>query len=124
MDFAVRAENRVKKLKEKKKKDKYLNLARILKKNLYNLKVTVKPIVIDVHDTKIGMRTEGTGKRRTSGNNPNYSIAEIGQNTEESPGELRRLAFTKTRVRNHRLTLVGKTRKRVNDNNDNIHCFG
>ena len=31
---------------------------------------------------------------RTSGDHPNYSIVEIGQNTEKSPGDLRRLAVT------------------------------
>ena len=32
------------------------------------------------------------GNWRTSGDHPNYSIAENGQNTEKSPGDLRRLA--------------------------------
>ena len=36
-----------------------------------------------------------------------------GQNTEKSPGDSRRLAVTETAVRNHRLTLVGKTLERV-----------
>ena len=40
-----------------------------------------------------------------------YNIIEIGHNSEKSPGYLRRLAFTQNLVRNHRLTLVGKTRK-------------
>ena len=31
-----------------------------------------------------------------------YSIIKIGQNTEKSPGDLRRLAVTQTHVRNHR----------------------
>ena len=35
--------------------------------------------------------------KRTSGDHPNYSIVEIGQNTEKSPGDLRRLAVTQTR---------------------------
>ena len=46
MDFAVPADHRVK-LKEIEKKGKYLNLAWELKKNkLWNVKVTVMPIVI------------------------------------------------------------------------------
>ena len=44
VDFAVPAEHRIK-LKECEKKDKYLELARELKK-LWNMKVTIIPIVI------------------------------------------------------------------------------
>ena len=44
IDFAVPADHRIN-LKESEKKDKYLNLARELKK-LWNMKVTIVPIVI------------------------------------------------------------------------------
>ena len=44
MDFAVSADHRVK-LKEFEKRDKYLDLAKELKK-LWNMKVTIIPIVI------------------------------------------------------------------------------
>ena len=44
VDFAVPADHRIK-LKECEKKDKYLNLARELKK-VWNMKVTIIPIVI------------------------------------------------------------------------------
>ena len=44
MDIAVPADHRVK-LKESEKRDKYQDLARVLKK-LQNMKVTVIPIVI------------------------------------------------------------------------------
>ena len=54
MDFAVSADHRVK-LKESEKKDKYLDLARELKK-LWNMKVTIIPII---------------GNKRTSGNHSN-----------------------------------------------------
>ena len=94
MDFAVLADHRVK-LKESEKKDKYLDLARELKK-LLNMKVS---------DTncnwcswyshqRIGTRTGGLGNKGMSGDYPNYSIIEISQNTKISPGDLRRLAFT------------------------------
>ena len=49
MDFAVPADHRVK-LKISEKKDKYLELARKLKK-LWDMKVTIIPIVIDALDT-------------------------------------------------------------------------
>ena len=38
--------------------------------------------------------THPLGNYRTSGDYPNYSITEIGQNTEKSPGDLRRFAVT------------------------------
>ena len=39
----------------------------------------------------------------------NYSIFEIGNNTEKSPGDLRRLAATQTPLENHQLQLEWKT---------------
>ena len=48
-DFAVPADHRIK-LKECEKRDKYLDLARELKK-LWNMKVTIIPIVIDAFGT-------------------------------------------------------------------------
>ena len=45
VDFAVPADHRIN-LKESEKKDKYLDLARELKKKLWNMKVTIVPIVI------------------------------------------------------------------------------
>ena len=45
VDFAVPADHRIK-LKECEKKDKYLDLARDLKKKLWNMKVTIVLIVI------------------------------------------------------------------------------
>ena len=49
MDFAVPADHRIK-LKEYEKKDNYLGLARELKK-LWNMKVTIIPIVIGAFGT-------------------------------------------------------------------------
>ena len=45
VDFSVSADHRVK-LKENEKKDMYLGLARELEKKLWNMQVTVIPIVI------------------------------------------------------------------------------
>ena len=50
--------------------------------------------------------TQGLGYKRTSEDHTNYRIVEIGQNTEKSPGDLRRLAVNKIPVENHQLTLV------------------
>ena len=38
---------------------------------------------------RINKVTGGLGNNRTSGDHPNYSITEISQNTEKSPGDLR-----------------------------------
>ena len=40
---------------------------------------------------KIIKGTGEFGNNRTRGDRPNYSIIEIGQNTEKNPGDLRRL---------------------------------
>ena len=40
---------------------------------------------------RIRTRTGGHGNNGTGGDCPNYSIVEIGQNTEKSPVDLRRL---------------------------------
>ena len=67
-DFAVPADQRIK-LKDCEKKDKYLDLARELKK-LWNMKVTIVPIVIGaigtitkgllkgLEDSEVGRRVE------------------------------------------------------------------
>ena len=53
--------------------------------------------------------TGGLGRRRTSGDHLNYNIIENGQNTETSPGDLRRLPVFQTPVKNHQLKLMWKT---------------
>ena len=47
----------------------------------------------------IGSGTGRLGNKRTSGDHPNYSIVEIGQNTEKRPGDLRKLAVTQPPVK-------------------------
>ena len=60
---------------------------------------------------RIGTGSEGFGNKRRSGDYQKYSIAEIGQNTEKSPGKLRRLSVSQTPAENHQLTLAWKTLK-------------
>ena len=55
---------------------------------------------------RFGIGIGGLGNKRTSGDHSDYNIVKIGQNTEKSPGDLRRFAVTQTPVRNHRLTLT------------------
>ena len=57
---------------------------------------------------KIAKGTRGLGSRRTSGDHPNDSVVDNGQNTKKSPGDLGRLAVTRTPVKNHRLTPMWK----------------
>ena len=84
MDFAVLVNHRVK-IKEIEKRDKYLDLARVLKK-LWNMKVIMTPAVNGVLGT-IPKGAGRVGNRRTNQDHPNYSIVKIGQNTEKNPGE-------------------------------------
>ena len=95
MNFAVPADHKVK-LKESKKKDKYLDIARELEK-LWNIKVMLIPT-----DTGTGI----VGNKKTNVEHPNYSIIGIGQNTKKSPGNLRRLAVTQNPMEKHQLTLM------------------
>ena len=62
---------------------------------------------------RINARIGGLGNKRTRGHHPNDSIVEIGQNTEKSPGDLRRVVVTHTLVENYQVTLVSKTLKWV-----------
>ena len=104
VDFAVPADHRVK-LKESEKKDKYLDLDRELKK-LWNMKVMIILVIIGALGTVTKGLIKGTGgpgNKRTSGDHPNYSIIE---NTEKSPGDLRRLAVTQTSAKGNWLTLM------------------
>ena len=101
VDFAVPADHRIK-LKECEKRDKYFDLARKLKK-LWNMKVTIIPI------GAFGTVTKGPGRFgswRPSGDHPNNSIIENGQNTEKSHEVMRRLAVTQSPVKDHQLTLM------------------
>ena len=49
----------------------------------------------------IDVRTGGLRNNGTNRDHPNYSIVQIGLNTEKSPGDLRRLAVTQTSVKDH-----------------------
>ena len=44
--------------------------------------------------------------QRQNGDHPDDSIVEIGQNTEKSQKDLRRIAVTPTPVKDHQLTVV------------------
>ena len=107
MDFNVLADHRIK-MKESQKKDQYCVLARELKISMGH--------EIDNHTNpdscfwysrqRIIKGTGGLENKWTSGDHPNYCIIENGQNTEKSPGDLRRLTVTQTSVKDHQLMLM------------------
>ena len=113
VNFAVPTDHRVK-LKKSEKRDKSPDLARELKKTMEHksdCNTYCNSRTWNSHQ-RIGTGNGGIGNKSTSGDHQNYSIIEICQNTENSPGDLRRLV-TQTPVENHQLTLVLKTLKWV-----------
>ena len=95
-------------LKASEKKDKYLDLPREVKKaeehesnDCANCDWCVRH-----SNERIIKGPGGLGNWRTGGDYPNDTIVEDGQNTETSPGDLRRLAVIQIPVKNHPLTLM------------------
>ena len=105
LDFDVLADHRINP-KECEKKDKYLDLARDLKR-LWNMKVTIVPIVIgalgtiskgllkDLEDMEFGGRIETIQKT---------ALLRTARILRRVLGDSRRLAVTQTPVKNHQLT--------------------
>ena len=57
-----------------------------------------------------------------NGDQPKYCISEISQDTEKSPGDMRRLAITQTSAKDHQLMLMWKIlneKNSCNRKNDN-----
>ena len=80
-------------------------------KKLWNIKMTVILLVIGalgrIPKSLVSWLKVGNG--RTSREHSNSSIVEVGQNTEKSPWDVRRLVVTRTPVKDHHLTFVWKT---------------
>ena len=75
-------------------------------KKLWNMKVTVIPIVVGA----LGTIPKGLIKgledleiKKTSVDHPDNCIIKIGQNTEKCPGDLRRLAVAHTPGKSHQI---------------------
>ena len=49
---------------------------------------------------RLGKKPEESKNQGKNRDSPDYSIGEIGQNTQKSPGNLRRLVVTQTSVKN------------------------
>ena len=61
---------------------------------------------------------------RTIGEHPNDRITEIGQNTEKSPGDLRRTAVTQSPVENSQMSKIVIIIIIINNNNNEKHERG
>ena len=74
---------------------------------LWNMKVTIIPIVIGAFGTVTKGLLKGLEglEIRGCGDLPNYYIIENGQNTEKNPRDLMRLV-TQTPVKGHKLKLM------------------
>ena len=51
--------------------------------------------------------------------NPDYCIDEISQNTDKSPGDMKRLAVGQNPKLDHQMMMLWKIRKEYNNNNNN-----
>ena len=112
VDFSAPVDLRVKFKESEKKILKYLDLAKEMKK-LWNMKVTFIPLVIGAFVTVTRGLIQGLEEMKIRGDHPNYYIIEIGQSTEKSPGDLRKLAVTQTSENDHQLSLMWKTPKEI-----------
>ena len=74
-----------------------------------------------VQSPKVGKRTTGLENKRSNGDNPNYSIVEIAQSTEKSPGDLSILA-TSTPLVNADVKKLSRNNNN-NNNNNNYYYF-
>ena len=92
VDFGVPADHRIN-LKESEKKDKYLDLARELKK-LWNMKVTIVPIVIGALGTITKGLLKGLEDLEVGGRVETIQTTALLRTAriQTSPGDLRRLA--------------------------------
>ena len=81
------------------------------------MKVTIIRIVIGAFGTVTKGLLKGLEDLEVGGRVE--IIIENGQNTEKSPGDLRRLAVTQSPVKDHQLTLIWKTLMNNNNNKNN-----
>ena len=106
MGFACTADHRVK-IKEKEKSDKCLDLDReIFLKKLWNWKVTVILDLISALGTIPKSLVKELEYLEIRGDNLNYNIVKIGQNTEKNTVNLRKFVVTQPRVKDHPLEPV------------------
>ena len=110
-DFAGPADYRIK-LKECEKKDKYLDLARELKK-LWNMKMTIVLNVIGAFVTVTKGLLKGLKDLEGGWRVETIQMTALLRTARLLRRVLRRLAVTQTPVKNHQLTLMWKTLKNI-----------
>ena len=115
MNFAIQADHR-EKLKECEKRNKYLDLARELKK-MWNMKVTIIPIVIGVRGIVAKGLIQGLEDLEITGRVETALL--------KSDRILRRVLLSwgdlslKLKWKTHQITLMWKTLKNYDNNNNN-----
>ena len=73
------------------------------------MKVTILRIVIGAFGTVTKGLLKGLDDLEVGGRVETIQNIRNGQNTEKSPGDLKRFGVTQTPVKDHKLKLVGKT---------------
>ena len=94
------------KINENEKTDMYLDLARELKK-VMEYKYDSETNCNWCTRNDLQRLAKGTGRDEnwgTSRSHPNFSIIKMNQNSEKSPGDLKRLVVTQTQGKDHQLT--------------------
>ena len=111
VNFAVPKDHRVK-IKESEKRNKYLDVAREKqKKKTTTMEYEGDDDTICNRCARNNPQRIGKGSRRLinqiiSRDHPYYSIVKIGEISERSLGDLKRLSVTQTPVKSHQLMLV------------------
>ena len=72
---------------------------------LWDMKVIMILIIIDVFEMTPKGLIRGLKKLEISRDHPKYCLVKISQNTEKSSGDLRRLVVTQTPMKDHQLML-------------------
>ena len=102
---------------ENEKKEKYLDLARELRK-LWNVRETVTSTVIGVLETVFKGLIRWLEELKIQGR-IETSIFKISENTEKKLGDLRRRAVIWILMKDHQLVLMWEARKKKNTHNNN-----
>ena len=84
------------------------------------MRETVIPVVVGALGTfpkSLEKILKEVGNQKKNRSNLDQSIVKIKQNTEKSPGDVRKFVVTQTPVKVHQLKLGWKTRKKQNNHN-------
>ena len=93
---------------------------------LWNTRVTVIPIVVGALGSvpkSLGEETGGIGNQKKNRDHPDFTIAEISQNTKESPGDRSRFTVTQTPVKEQPANACMKNSQRKKNNSFKRNYF-